>query len=148
MNRRRTWCAIVGLLGAAAVWASGAAAQEAPKYDVLKKMYDQSVQSLKAAQDEKNALATKNDELTKQVTELQKQLDGISKERDELTRQAATYAEKTYNLRSFYATWQDFVKRYPSLQARWRVFLDAELLKSGTEPPSLVEPEWPFRIEG
>jgi len=148
MNRQLRWRAIAGGLLGAAVWAAGAAAQEAPKYDVLKKMYDQSVQSLKAAQDEKNALATKNDELTKQVAELQKQLDVVAKERDELTRQAATYAEKTYNLRSFYATWQEFVKRYPSLQARWRVFLDAELLKSGTEPPSLVEPEWPFRVEG
>jgi predicted nuclease with TOPRIM domain len=144
--RVRTWCAVAGL--GVGVWASVAAAQEAPKYDVLQKMYEQSKLSLKAAQDEKNQLATKNEELTKQVAELQKQLETVSKERDELTRQAATYAEKTFNLRSFYATWQDFMKRYPSLQARWKVFLDAELLKSGNEPPSLVEPEWPFRIEG
>src|SRR5215217_7625418 len=120
--------------------------QEAPKYDVLKKMYDDAVGSLKSAQDAKNQLATKSEELAKQVAELQKQLDAVSKERDELQRQAATYAERTFNLRSYYAAWQEFLKKYPALAARWKVFLDAELLKANNEPPTLPEPGWPFRI--
>jgi peptidoglycan hydrolase CwlO-like protein len=142
--RLTKWIAVVSL----ALLTPMAAAQEAPKYDVLKKMYDDAVGSLKAAQDAKNQLATKNEELGKQVAELQKQLDAVAKERDELQRQAATYAEKTFNLRSYYAAWQEFLKKYPALQAKWRVFLDAELLKGDNEPPALAEPGWPFRVEG
>jgi peptidoglycan hydrolase CwlO-like protein len=139
-------CLVVVL---AASWiATSAHAQEQPKYEVLKKMYDDAIGSLKEAQNKKNELATKNEELAKQVAELQKQLDATTKERDDLQRQATTYAEKTFNLRSFYASWHEFLKRYPALQAKWQVFLDAELLKGGNDAPALLEPEWPFRVEG
>jgi predicted nuclease with TOPRIM domain len=145
MNQFRTWCAVAVVFGLTGL----AFGQEPPKYDVLKKMYDDAVASLKGAQESKNQLATKNEELVKQVGELQKQLDAVTRERDELQRQAATYAEQTYNLRSYYAAWQDFMKRYPALQAKWKVFLDLELLKAGSEDaPALVEPGWPFRVEG
>jgi predicted nuclease with TOPRIM domain len=144
MKQFWTWL-VVGMV----VFLTGSAkAQEPPKYDVLKKMYDDAVVALKGAQQSKNELATKNEEQSKQITELQKQLDTVTRERDELQRQAATYAEKTYNLRSSYAAWQEFMKRYPSLQAKWKVFLDMELLKTGNEAPALVEPGWPFRVEG
>jgi predicted nuclease with TOPRIM domain len=142
----RMLCATVGL--AMALWAGGVAAQEAPKYDELKNMYQQSLKSLKDQQDSKAKLATEKEELAKQVAELQKQLDVVTKDRDELARQATSYAEKTFALRSSYAAWQEFLKRYPSLHAKWRVFLDAELLKMGNDAPALVEPEWPFRVEG
>jgi predicted nuclease with TOPRIM domain len=122
--------------------------QEAPKYDVLKKMYDDAVGSLKAAQDAKNGLAMKNEELAKQVADLQKQLEAVTRERDELSRQAATYAEKTFNLRAYYAAWQEFLRKYPALAAKWKVFLDGELLKAPNDAPALAEPAWPFRIEG
>jgi uncharacterized protein YlxW (UPF0749 family) len=128
--------------------ASVARAQAPAKYEDLKNAYDSAVGSLKAAQEAKNQLAQKNEELTKQVAELQKQLDAANKDRDELQRQANTYAERTFNLRSHYAAWQDFVKKYPSLAARWKVFLDAELLKGGDPMPALIDPVWPFRIEG
>jgi peptidoglycan hydrolase CwlO-like protein len=123
-------------------------AQEAPKYDVLKKMYDDAVGSLKAAQDAKNQLATKNEELAKQVAELQKQLDAANKERDELQRQAASFAERTFTLRTQYAAWQEFIKRYPSLAARWKAFMETDLIKPDPQAPLLIEPGWPFRIEG
>jgi predicted nuclease with TOPRIM domain len=143
----RIWCAAVGL-ATTALLAGGAVAQEAPKYDELKVMYKDALKSLKDQQDAKAKLAAEKEELAKQMGELQKQLDVVTKDRDELARQAATYAEKTYNLRASYAAWQEFLKRYPSLHAKWRMFLDAELLKAGNEAPSLVEPEWPFRVEG
>lgn len=139
------WVVAVGCWAALAV---GAAGQEAPKYDELKKMYDDALAKMKNSQDAKNALATEKDSLAKQLEELRKQLEAVTKERDELQREATTYAEKTFNLRSYHAAWQDFLKRYPPLQAKWRLFLDAELLKSGNEAPALIEPEWPFRIEG
>ncbi|HEY7115144.1 MAG TPA: hypothetical protein VH475_01080 [Tepidisphaeraceae bacterium] len=143
--RRVNWILVVGLLVGSAVVAHG---QEAPKYDELKKMYDDALLKMKNSQDAKAALATEKDALAKQVDELKKQLEGVTRERDELQRQATAFAERTYNLRSYQAAWQEFLKRYPALQARWRLFLDAELLKSGNEPPALIEPEWPFRIEG
>ncbi len=123
-------------------------AQEPPKYEVLKKMYDDTLASLKTAQETKNQLATKNEELVKQVAEIQKQLEAITKERDELARQVAGNSEKTFTLRSTMAAWQEFLKRYPTLNAKWKAFLDTELLKANNEAPSLVDPIWPFRIEG
>jgi predicted nuclease with TOPRIM domain len=144
--RRVNWILVVALiLSSSALMALG---QEAPKYDELKKMYDDALVKMKNSQDAKAALAAEKDALAKQVEDLKKQLDAVTKERDELQRQASTFAERTYNLRSYQAAWQDFLKHYPALQARWRAFLDAELLKSGNEPPVLIEPEWPFRIEG
>ncbi|HSI33852.1 MAG: hypothetical protein ACAI43_11950 [Phycisphaerae bacterium] len=126
-----------------------AGAQEQPKYEVLKKMYDDAIGSLKSAQETKSQLAAKNEELTKQVAELQKQLEAASKERDELARQAAGHAEKTFALRANWAAWQEFLKRYPTLNARWRAFLETELLKAGPDAaPSLVDPAWPFKAEG
>jgi predicted nuclease with TOPRIM domain len=141
-----TWSIVAGLTMALA--APAARAQEPPKYEELKKMYDSAVGALKGAQDAKNLVAKEKEELTKQVAELQKQLDAVTRERDELQRQATTYAEKTYNLRSYYATWQEFLKHYPSLHAKWKVFLEAELLKSNNDAPALPEAEWPFRVAG
>lgn len=132
----------------AGLWTVSLAAQEPPKYEELKKMYDSAVGSLKASQEAKNQLATKNEELAKQVAELQKQLDAASKERDELQRQAAQYAERTYNLRAQAATWQEFLRRYPTLAAKWKVFLEAEILRAGHESPTLIDPSWPFKVEG
>ena len=147
MSYRTSSWVVAGLLVlAASAWS--AAGQEAPKYDDLKKMYNDAVGSLKSAQEAKNQLATENEKLAKQVAELQKQLEAANKERDELQRQANTHAERTFNLRSHYAAWQEFLKKYPALHAKWKVFLDAELLQGANEAPALVEPVWPFRVEG
>jgi predicted nuclease with TOPRIM domain len=148
---RWSWRGVVWSVVAAAMTCglSGTArAQEPPKYDDLKRMYDAAVASLKAAQDSRNELAKRNEELGKQVEMLQKQLADVGRERDELARQAAGYAEKTYELRSNQAAWQEFMKRYPTLHSRWKVFIEAELLRPANEPPLLAEPAWPFRLEG
>jgi predicted nuclease with TOPRIM domain len=142
----RMWFA-AAVAVALVVGPSIAVAQQ-PKYEDLKNAYDSAVGSLKAAQEAKNQLAQKNEELTKQVAELQKQLEAANKDRDELQRQASGYAERTYTLRSHYGAWQEFLKKYPSLAAKWKVFLDAELLKSADHAPALIDPAWPFRIDG
>jgi predicted nuclease with TOPRIM domain len=144
-SSRSSWVVAALLVLASA---QGAAGQEAPKYDDLKKMYNDAVGSLKAAQEAKNQLATENEKLAKQVAELQKQLEAANKDRDELQRQANSHAERTFNLRSHYAAWQEFLKKYPTLHAKWKVFLDADLLRGANEAPALVEPSWPFRLEG
>ena len=142
------WVVLAGCWAGMAAIASGAKAQEAPKYDELKKMYEDALGKMKNSQDAKNALAAEKDALAKQLEELRKQLDAVTKERDELQREATAFAERTFNLRSYHAAWQGFLKRYPPLQAKWKAFLEAELLKADNSAPSLVEPEWPFRIEG
>src|SRR5690349_7726319 len=116
MLRCAKW--VVGV-GFSAALAAGAAGQEAPKYEELKKMCDDALAKMKNSQDAKNALATEKDALAKQLEELRKQLEAVTKERDELQREAATYAERTFNLRSYHAAWQDFLKKYPPLQAKW-----------------------------
>jgi len=146
--RLAKWVVALGCWAGVASFSSVAVAQEPPKYDDLKKMYDDALAKMKNSQDAKNALAAEKDAVAKQLEEVRKQLDAVTKERDELQREATTYAEKTYNLRTYHAAWQEFLKRYPSLQAKWKVFLDAELLNAGNELPAVAEPEWPFRIEG
>jgi septal ring factor EnvC (AmiA/AmiB activator) len=140
--------ALIAIVTAVSGLAGAALAQEAPKYEDLKRMYDGAVQSLKAAHDAKLDLANKNEDLKKQVEALQKQLSETARDRDELARQCANHAERTYQLRAAHAAWQEFVKRYPSLHARWKAFLETELLRPGNDPPALAEPDWPFQLQG
>ena len=70
--RARTW-ALMALLLSATV----AVAQDAPKPEQLKKMYDDALAQLKAAQDRKNELAMQNEQLTAKSAELQKQLEAL-----------------------------------------------------------------------
>ena len=145
---RWTWCGVTALSVTLVAIAGVAAAQEAPKYDELKKMYENAKASLQTAQDARVALAKEKEDLTKQIETLQKQFTDLSRERDELARQAASHAERTYELRANLAAWQEFMKRYPTLHARWKVFLETELLKPANDPPALAEPTWPFRVQG
>jgi peptidoglycan hydrolase CwlO-like protein len=135
MKKTLSLCVLIGLA------CSIARAQEPPKYEVLKKMYDDAIASLKQAQDAKNQLATQNEQLTKQ-------LEAMTKERDELARRVNEFSERTYTIRAQQAAWNEFLKRYPALQARWKAFLETELLRPGNEAPTLIDPAWPFRVEG
>jgi hypothetical protein len=111
-------------------------AQDQPTPDQLKKMYDDALAQLKTAQDRKNELAVENEKLGAKLGELTKQLE-------EARKQAAGYAEQTFYLRSHYAAWQNFVKRYPALRQRWIVFLEGNLLDVPYDVSNLVDPEWP-----
>ena len=108
----------------------------------LKKLYDDALAQLKAAQDRKNELATQNEQLAAKLAELQKQLDAARGEMLELKRQDAENAEKTFYLRSHHAAWQTFVDRYPELKARWKQFMEKDVLAVGNELPELVDPQW------
>jgi hypothetical protein len=79
---------------ALAAGATIALAQDANNPEQLKKLYDDALAQLKAAQDRKNELATQNEQLTAKVAELQKQLDQARGEMLELKRQDAENAEK------------------------------------------------------
>ena len=49
-------------------------------------------------------------------------------------------AERTYFLRSHFAAWQGFVGRYPELKARWKHFLETDLLNPTNELPLWTDP--------
>ena len=138
--RALAWAVTVLTLAAGAGFAL---AQDANNPEQLKKLYDDALAQLKAAQDRKNELATQNEQLTARVAELQKQLDQARGEMLELKRQDAENAEKSFYLRSHHAAWQSFVERYPELKSRWKQFLEKDILAAHNELPKLVDPEWP-----
>jgi len=129
----------VGLAGATL-----ALAQDASNPEQLKKLYEDALAQLKAAQDRKNELATQNEQLTKKAAELQKQLDQARSEMLELKRRDAENAEKTFELRSHKAAWRAFVDRYPELKARWDRFLEKDILAANNELPKLTDGDWPM----
>ena len=127
---------VLGVLGAVAWIAPVAKAQDQPSPDQLQKMYDDALAQLKTAQDRKNELAVENEKLTARIAELTKNLE-------ESRKQAAGYAEQTFYLRSHYAAWQNFVRKYPALRQRWIVFLEAGLLDTPHDVSDIVDPDWP-----
>lgn len=128
-------------VAAALVLSAGLAfAQEAASPEQLKKLYGDALAQLKAAQDRKNELAQQNEQLAAKVVDLQKQLDQVRGEALELKRRDAEGAEKSFFLRSHYAAWQGFLDRYPELKARWKVFLQADLLNGQNELPQWTDP--------
>ena len=132
--------ALVWVAAALVLSAGFALAQESSSPEQLKKLYDDALAQLKAAQDRKNELAQQNEQLTAKVGELQKQLDQVKGEVLDLKRRDAESAEKSFFLRSHFAAWQGFVDRYPELKARWKHFLEAELLNGQSDLPQWTDP--------
>jgi septal ring factor EnvC (AmiA/AmiB activator) len=130
------------LLVAAIVFAmSGwSLAQDQGNVEELNRKYQDALAQLKAAQDRKNELATENDKLNAHVADMQKQLD-------ELHRQAATFAQQTFDLRSEHAAWQSFLKRYPRLAEEWKLFIESDPLAAPSTLPTLIDPRSPLLME-
>ncbi|HZN66482.1 MAG TPA: hypothetical protein VFB66_14430 [Tepidisphaeraceae bacterium] len=118
-----------------------ALAQDASNPEQLKKLYDDALAQLKAAQDRKNELATQNEQLAAKLAALQKEVDGLRTEMVELKRRDAEAAENSFYLRSYHAAWQSFIERYPDLKAKWKRFLESDILSAEAEMPELAEPE-------
>ena len=128
---------------------STAVAQDEPKPDQLKKMYDDALVQLKAAQDRKNELATENEKLNAKVAELKKQLDDATVRAQTLEQQVAGFAEQTFYLRSHYAAFQNFLRSYPNLMSRWKLFMENDLMTVPHDvPASVFDPSWPLSVEG
>ena len=127
--------------------APAARAQDDVNPDELRRKVDAAMDQLKAAQERKNQLAAENDQLKAKVAETQKQLDAAQSQLAELQRQAAGYAEKTFYFRSHYVAWQEFLRRYPSLMAKWKVFLNNDHLTSPRDLPDFSDPNWPADAE-
>lgn len=102
---------------------SAAAGQDNLKPEQWKKMYDDTLAELRAAQDRKNELAKQNERLGAEVERLKKELAGTQGEMASLRAQAAEQAERTFFLRSHYALWRKFLSLYPTVELRWRLFV-------------------------
>lgn len=99
---------------------------------VLRKSLDEALAQLKSAQDRKNELATENERLTARLAELERQLSDANREVSE-------NAARTWALRSQVAAWEQFLKRYPSLLNRWKVFLESDPLSQPSTMPTWSE---------
>src|SRR4051812_1676266 len=102
--------------------ATFALAQEGPKPEQLKRMYDDALVQLRSAQDRKNELANENETLKAKVTELNKQVDAARAEVGRLQANAATFGEQTYAMRARLAAWEEFLKRDGKAASRWNAF--------------------------
>lgn len=105
--------------------------------DQLKRMYDDAVAQLRAAQDRRNELAKQNEKLSSQIRDLQKQAQDAKAE-------AQTMAEQTFKMRLEYRAFQDFVKRYPGVDVRWRMFMRSDLLSNTECILDQLNSDWPF----
>lgn len=141
--RARTWAAAAVLLSATLVFA-----QDVPKPEQLKKMYEDALAQLKAAQDRKTELAQENEQLNAKLADLGKELDRLRNGMVDLERRDAETAERTFFLRSQYAAWQSFLAGQPETKARWEVFLDNALVNPRAGVPKIVDPEWPMARGG
>lgn len=97
----------------------------------LRKMYESAVQQLRVSQNRKNDLAQQNERLNAEIAKLKQQLAERDAEVASLQKQAAFWAQTAYELRVHLAAWNEFVTRWPGLNARWRGFLQTGI----AEPP-------------
>jgi cell division protein FtsB len=114
---------------------SGARADDAQ----LQKAYNDTLIQLKAAQDAKNELAGVNDKLNKQIEDLKKQLSASQQRIRVLEREVSDNDGKTFELRSFFAAWQTYLKLHPELAVRWRLYLGQDALALPQEPRPLID---------
>lgn len=119
---------------------SRALAQDQNSPEELNRKYQEALAQLKSSQDRKNELATENEKLTARVAELEKKLE-------EARRESANIAEKTFQLRMQYASWDAFLRRHPLLFQQWKVFLTSNPLALPSSWPEMVDVTAPLGAE-
>ncbi|HEX8323147.1 MAG TPA: hypothetical protein VF595_04460 [Tepidisphaeraceae bacterium] len=94
---------------------------------------------LRAAQDRKNELATENNKLRKQLTDLEKK---VAEQSDQLS----TLDNRAYYLREHYAAWEQFLDNNPAVRSMWLAFFsNAAAAERATD--LLGDGRWPFAVE-
>src|SRR5258708_6647052 len=135
MRRRLYMLALIAASLCATAPRRAALPEDAPKPDQLKQMYEDTLTQLKSAQERKTQLAAENEQLKAKLVELQKQLDAAAAQSAELEKQNAALAERNFFFRAHYTAWQEFLRFYPRLQARWQVFLGNDNASPHNSPP-------------
>lgn len=114
----------------------------------LKKAYDNALVQLKAAQDRKAELVKENESLAAKVEELKKELAGNQVQLESLKREIANNDDRTFFLRSYHAAWQGFIRRYPEVMGRWKVYLGDSIMSIPRESPDPLNLEWSVPSDG
>lgn len=141
----RTWAVtlLAAALGAAAP-AGVCLGQEKPNPEQMKKMYDEAVGQLKAAQERKNQLAAENEKLAQQLEAARKELAAAAARLEEIKQTDADLAERTFFLRAHYAAWQRFVRLSPEVLASWRTFTETNYFDRPLGGNALAAQGWPL----
>jgi hypothetical protein len=116
-----------------------ASAQDEIKPDELKKLYNDTLVQLKAAQDRKAELATR-------VEQQEKQLQSADAQIADLQRQLADSADRTYFLRIYYNAWTQFIAAEPAIGKEWEVYLSTALPAPTPQSP-FYDPDWPLSAQ-
>jgi Skp family chaperone for outer membrane proteins len=122
-------------------------AQEQPTPDQYKKMYTDSLNQLKAAQDRKNELSAANEKLKKENAALQQQTAGLQKQLAALQEEKAHFSDKTFFLRSYYAAWRQFIGLYPRIGARWDDYISNDVPPLPPPRSKILSDNWPLAAE-
>lgn len=112
------------------------------KPEQIKKMYDDALAQLKAAQDRKAELSRENEVLGAKLQEMQKQLAESQDQVVSLKRQLASHDDKTFTLRAYLAAWETFLQHHPVLQAQWDAYVGHSVLSWPAELPDLLNLDW------
>jgi alanyl-tRNA synthetase len=120
--------------------ASAAPAQDENNPQVLRTQNAELQSQLKAAQDRKNELGQENEKLQAQIVQQEKELESLRHDK-------AEFSERTFFLRTHYAAWQVFLRRYPEMMARWKYFMESPV--TAPNPlPEIMDSDWPLSSRG
>lgn len=139
---------IAGALAAILAMSVVAYAADTTPPDQLKKMYDDALVQLKTAQDRKNELAKENEDLKAKAEELAKDLATTQSQVQDLKREIADNAAKDFYLRAYHAAWENFLRRYPELLEKWKLFMQSDVTAAPQPAPELLDPRWPQEDAG
>jgi len=112
------------------------------KPEQIKRMYDDALAQLKAAQDRKAELSRENEVLNAKLAEMQKQLAESQDQVTLLKRQVASHDDKTFTLRAYLAAWEMFLRHHPVLQAQWDAYVGHSVLNWPADLPDLLNLDW------
>jgi septal ring factor EnvC (AmiA/AmiB activator) len=140
--------ACVWVIAAVLLCATSGFADDQIKPEQMKKMYDDALAQLKAAQDRKAELAKENEALAAKVEELKKQLASAQDQIQTLKREVSDNDQKTFFLRSYHAAWESFIRQHPDLLAKWKMYLGDSVFSAPQEAPEVIPLNWPLSITG
>ncbi len=118
----RWWLAVAVVFATSARLAR---ADDGPRPEDVRKLYDDTLIQLKQAQDRKAELARENENLAARVAELEKQAQANQSRLDDLQHQVDGFSDRTYFLQSHYLLWQRFMDLNPLIMKAWSDYIAA-----------------------
>jgi predicted nuclease with TOPRIM domain len=116
-----------------------ASAQNQPGVEQLQTMYQDALNQLKDAQNRKNELAIRNQELQQKLADAESQ-------RDALNERLMSMETTVYYLREHYSAWQEFIDQNSTLRVMWFTYFTSGELTNNFEK-LLGDGKWPFDVQ-